>query len=1061
MSKLVVYKASAGSGKTFTLAVSYIELLITNPQAYREILAVTFTNKATAEMKERILSQLYGIWQSDSDSNAYLNVLIERTSLPAEEIREKAGEALTLMLHDYSRFRVETIDSFFQSIMRNLARELELSPNLNVELNGTEVLGNAVDSMIEKLEPNSIILKWLLDYIDEKIADNKRWDVSDEVKGFGRNILNEDYIDKGTELRKKLKNPKVIPSYRKTLREIEKEALERMNGFHDQFQSLLEENGITVKDIKYGNRIESYFNKLNNGILTDDIRNQSVEKFMSSPDEWVKKTSPQASTIESIASSQFIPLLKDSEKLRLQNNILVNSCQLSLDHLNKLQLLAHIDEEMRTLNKENNRFLLSDTNALLRSLINDGDSSFVFEKIGSSIHNIMIDEFQDTSKMQWDNFKLLLLEGLSQGANSLLVGDVKQSIYRWRNGDWSILNKLGAEDSTFENFPIQNETLKINRRSESNIIRFNNTLFPALVAELNSRHEAELNESCEQLEHAYADVMQESPKTEHKGFAQIEFIENNSAEDYLSKTLEALRREIERLKNHGVSYDDIAILVRKNKNIPAIADYLTQTLNISVVSDEAFRLDSSQALNILIDALRFLSDPENKIINANLVLAYQKDIIKTTLSPDEILLADDLQSLLPQKFIQEMDILRELPLYELLEKLFLYFELDKIKNQDAYLFSFFDKLINYLQTESSLIDDFIKYWDDKMSGETIPSGEIEGIRILSIHKSKGLEFHTVLIPFCDWPIETDRHDELLWCKPEYKPFCELDIVPINYGKKMAESIYRPDYLHERLQLWVDNLNLLYVALTRSGSNLFLFCKDNDNKSISGLIQTCLPIIAKNQEVDWDLESSYQFGEICPSKGFKKKESSNVFLASSSKAEVKMQSLPHDFEFKQSNRSKDFILGLDEEESPMRFISRGNLLHELFSQINSFKDIEPAIRQLQFDGLIGTAEDEQKIRNIASEAFSKPEIQDWYSDKWELFSECAIIYNVNGHLETRRPDRVMVKDNKAIVIDFKFGKKQKLYIAQVKEYMKLLQQMGYEAIEGYIWYVKQDKIEQVN
>ena len=175
----------------------------------------------------------------------------------------------------------------------------------------------------------------------------------------------------------------------------------------------------------------------------------------------------------------------------------------------------------------------------------------------------------------------------------------------------------------------------------------------------------------------------------------------------------------------------------------------------------------------------------------------------------------------------------------------------------------------------------------------------------------------------------------------------------------------------------------------------------------------------------------------------------------------MQSLPHDFEFKQSNRSKDFILGLDEEESPMRFISRGNLLHELFSQINSFKDIEPAIRQLQFDGLIGTAEDEQKIRNIASEAFSKPEIQDWYSDKWELFSECAIIYNVNGHLETRRPDRVMVKDNKAIVIDFKFGKKQKLYIAQVKEYMKLLQQMGYEAIEGYIWYVKQDKIEQVN
>ena len=210
MSELLVYKASAGSGKTFTLAVEYIKLLILNPRAYRQILAVTFTNKATAEMKERILSQLYGIQTGDKGSEAYLNRIKEETGKTEQEIREAASIALGYMLHDYSRFRVETIDSFFQSVMRNLARELELSPNLNIELNNTEVLSEAVDSMIEKLGPTSPVLAWLLDYINERIADDKRWNVSDEVKNFGRNIFDEGYIEKGEGLRHRLRHPDTI-----------------------------------------------------------------------------------------------------------------------------------------------------------------------------------------------------------------------------------------------------------------------------------------------------------------------------------------------------------------------------------------------------------------------------------------------------------------------------------------------------------------------------------------------------------------------------------------------------------------------------------------------------------------------------------------------------------------------------------------------------------------------------------------------------------------------------------------------------------------------------------
>lgn len=1064
MSELIVYKASAGSGKTFTLAISYIELLINKPEAYKEILAVTFTNKATAEMKERILSQLYGISREDPDSNTYLEVLMERTGKSAAEIREQSGKALSYMLHDYSRFRVETIDSFFQSVMRNLARELELSPNLNVELNGAEIIGEAVDSMMEKLNSKSIVLAWILDFIDEKIADNKRWDVSGDIKDFSRNILNEEYIAKGVELRKSLKDPKLITTYRKELRDIERSALEQMKGFYEQFHSILEMKGLEVGDLKNGSRgISSYFNKLNNGNLSDDVRNKTVEKSLDNPEEWATKSSSRASEIISLASSDLIPLLVEAEKFRTINNGLVNSCQLSLSHINELQLLVHIDEEMRELNKQENRFLLSDTNALLHSLIGDGDSSFVFEKIGSSIKNIMIDEFQDTSRMQWDNFKLLLLEGLSQGASSLIVGDVKQSIYRWRSGDWTILNNLGLGGSKFGYFPVNTRTLDTNRRSESNIIRFNNTLFPALVTELSNRQETEIGKRCDELERAYEDVGQKSPKTEAKGFAQIQFLkktDQKTGEDYVANTFEALKNEIIALQNHGVALNDIAILVRKNKNISAIADFLSEELQIPVVSDEAFRLNASLALNIMMDGLRYLSDSTNTILEANLALNYQNEVLRSELPKDQQLLSSDIKTYLPTRFVEELEVLKELPLYELLEKLYIYFELDKVERQDAYLFTFFDNVLEYLQSESSLLDDFIRYWEESLCNKTIASTNIEGVQILSIHKSKGLEFHTVLVPFCDWALEAERNNQLVWCSPKEKPFDALDLVPVNYSARMGQSVYKGDYLEERLQLWVDNLNILYVALTRAGSNLFLFCKEDDSTSISGLIQTCLPLIAKNQEVEWNPEEPYQFGALSPSKPLREKKSSNVFLPTTNREVVPMQSFAYDFEFKQSNRSADFIAGREDAESPYRFINQGMLLHQLFSSIDSPKDIEKAIRGLKFEGVIDSNETEKRIREVANTAFAKPEVQKWYEEGWEVFNECSIIYYIDNRLETRRPDRVIVKDNHAVVVDFKFGKQQKTYAGQVKEYMKLLTQMGYSSIEGYIWYVKEDIIESV-
>lgn len=1053
MSKLIVYKASAGSGKTFTLAVEYIKLLIYNPRAYRQILAVTFTNKATAEMKERILGQLYGIQIGDKDSIPYLNRIMEETGKSPEEIQKAAGVALGYMLHDYSRFRVETIDSFFQSVMRNLARELELSPNLNIELNNTEVLSNAVDSMIEKLEPTSPALGWLLDYINERIADDKRWNVSDEVKNFGRNIFDEGYIEKGEGLRQHLKNPHAIKEYRNTLKEIETAALEQMKGFYDQFESELEGHALTADDLKNGSKgIGSYFRKLRDGKLNDDIRNVTVEKCLDDAKNWVTKTSSRYADILSLVTSSLQSLLLDAEKYRPRNNRIVNSCRLSMQHLNKVQLLANIDEEVRQLNRDNNRFLLSDTNALLHKLVKDGDSSFVFEKIGTNIRNVMIDEFQDTSRMQWGNFKLLLIEGLSQGSDSLIVGDVKQSIYRWRNGDWGILNGL---QGNIEHFPIHTETLKTNRRSETNIIHFNNQIFTAAVNYLNGLNK----DNSKPLQDAYADVAQESPKTEHKGYVKVEFLEPDDEYDYTEKTLISLGTEVQHLLESGVKLGDIAILVRKNKNIPRIADYFDKELHFKIVSDEAFRLDASLAICMMIDALRFLSNPENKIARAQLVINYQSEILGNAENLNALLLRTS-QELLPAEFTKRINQLRLMPLYELLEELFSLFSMNRIKDQDAYLFAFFDAVIDYMQSNSSDLDSFIRFWDDTLCSKTIPSGEIEGIRIFSIHKSKGLEFHTVLLPFCDWKMENETNNQLVWCVPQEAPFNELEIVPINYSSQMAESVYRNEYLQEQLQLWVDNLNLLYVAFTRAEKNLIVWSKKNQRGTMSELLVNSLSKIVQDENTDWTDDEPYEYGGLCPSEEKKQIISKNILTRKPEKRPIQMESMHHKIEFLQSNRSADFIEGIDAEESDSRFINRGRLLHTLFSAIETEQDIEPAITRLVFEGVIGSRESEEEIRSLTQKAFLLPEVQDWYSGEWQLFNECAIIYKDKGVLQTRRPDRVMMKNGQVVVVDFKFGKQNKKYNRQVHGYMQLLKQMGYENITGYLWYVEEEILERV-
>ena len=475
MKALTVYKASAGSGKTFTLATEYIKLLVMNPMSYRTILAVTFTNKATEEMKMRILSQLYGIWKLLPDSSDYLDHIVEATGLSAPQVSRQAGEALHQLLHNYSYFRVETIDTFFQSVLRNLARELDLTANLRIGLNDYQVEEQAVDQLIDSLTHTDVMLQWILKYIMETISDDHSWNIIGQVKQFGRTIFRDCYKEKSGELSKLIHQKDFLSNYMSQLRQIRSDALQHMKKIGDHFFDILEAEGLSDTDLSYGKSgVASFFRKLQNGIFNEGIIGSRVTDCLEGASKWCSKKNDRADFIQALADSTLIPILQQAIAEQPRQWKLYKSADLTLRHLNQLRLLDSIGEKVREMNDEANRFLLSDTQQLLHSLIKDSDSPFIFEKIGTRLEHVMIDEFQDTSTVQWQNFKVLLQECMSHvDTENLIVGDVKQSIYRWRSGDWRLLNDIKSQ-FPYPELQLDIRTLDTNYRSQRNIITFNN-----------------------------------------------------------------------------------------------------------------------------------------------------------------------------------------------------------------------------------------------------------------------------------------------------------------------------------------------------------------------------------------------------------------------------------------------------------------------------------------------------------------------------------------------------------------------------------------------------------
>ena len=1067
---LTVYKASAGSGKTFTLATEYIRLLVENPQCYRNILAVTFTNKATEEMKMRILSQLYGIWKQLPESENYLQNIQKKTGLAPNVISERAGLALNNLTHNYNYFRVETIDTFFQSVLRNMARELDLTTNLRIGLNDYQVEELAVDQLIEDLTTTDVMLQWILKYIMENISDDKSWNVIAQIKKFGQNIFKDYYKEVSITLEQKMGEAGFFENYTTCLRDLRKAAEEYMKEIGESFFDTLEGEGLNVDDLSSKQRgIASFFNKLRKGTFDPSIITTTVANHLENIEKWCPKTNPRRDVVLQVVESSLIQILKCAVEAQEKQWKIFQSSNLTLRHLNQLRLLSSIEKKVREINETENRFLLSDTQQLLHSLIDGSDSPFIFEKIGTQLQHVMIDEFQDTSTIQWQNFKVLLAETMShEDGSNLIVGDVKQSIYRWRSGDWRLLNGI---ENQFNSMLMEIKSLSTNYRSTRNVIDFNNTFFRhAAKVEYQALEELECDER-EQLEKAYADVEQKVPDDKKdEGRVTIELLPNN---EYQESVLEHTVEYVRELINAGVSQKDIAILVRYNNHIPLIAQYFLENLpEVSIVSDEAFRLEASSAVCLMIQALHLLLHPDDQLTKAAIVKTWLCTVQGKELTDDQFMIAgSNLDEYLPEAYIGHFDELLTLPLYELAEKIYSIFQLHRLEGQGAYLCAFYDHLANYVNENTTDIQSFLTEWDENLSKKTIQSDETNGIRLISIHKSKGLEFDHVIIPYCDWTLEK-YSDNIIWCKPNEAPFNDLPIAPIDYSPKMMGSIYEKEYLHEHLQNTVDNLNLLYVAFTRAAKSLYVVGKRGAKNSRSALIELCLPLVAESMP-EAQLEGMenneaaivFEYGTCqtsqpeLPSQN-NEKESSNPFLQKSEAISVSIRTYDSKVNFRQSNRSRDFIEGEDIDQQ-RRYIQAGSILHEIFSTIQTEKDIPEALQRLQFEGILYDEEmTAERITSMLRKRLSDPRVASWFSPRWTLFNECTILSVEDGEVHEHRPDRVMTDGNEWIVVDFKFGHPDPEYHTQVRRYMDLLSSMGHQNIKGYLWYVYSNKIEEV-
>jgi len=1074
MSPLNIYKASAGSGKTFALTLEYLKLLFMFPGIHRHILAVTFTNKAAGEMKQRILNSLYELSRySSKERMEEMERLREATGMKAEFISRRAGELLKIILNDYSGFSVGTIDKFFQSVIRAFTREIGIQPAYNLELDHSRVLSMAVDRLFQDLSDEEELQKWLIRFAEERMEESRSWNFRQEIIQLGMQLFRESFQSLFLEQDLGVLEKENLDLYLQEIKGLEKQIRTDMEGIGKTALEQLDRAGLIVEDFRLkGKSPPSLFVAAFEG--NDLTFTQAKLDALDEPDKWLNKSASPA--MSKLTEEVLMPML-----IQLyQKQKVLNTLTAIRQNFYTLGIMGDIWEHVRDYTKERNLFLIADSSRFLRGIIGGNQVPFIYERTGSRYSHIMLDEFQDTSVFQYDNFKPLLDNALAAGNENLVVGDVKQSIYRWRNSDWKILASDLQED--FSHQQCQVYTLGKNFRSREELIRFNNTVFqlaPRVLAQTiedelfsSSVHRSEAQKEVSRFRDAYADAVQQIPTHQEGsgGMVRIELFEENEQQSFRDQVLSRIPGWIEEIRQSGVEPGETAILVRSRKEGIAVANILLEHARntgehqgFRLISNESLLLVHNASVTLLLSALRYLVYPGDDLNKA--LLKYHCFLTGITQDLDTSLLFDitlPMDQFLPVDFLEKVHLFKQLPLFELSETLIKTFGLDHLSSDLPYIQAFQDLIIDLQRKEPMGITDFLQYWEQHGSKKGVSvSEESNAIRILTIHKAKGLEFKAVVIPFCNWEITTDqRKSNILWCETTDFPLNRIPVVPLRFSSKMQHTLFSSSYYRERMKGYMDSLNLMYVAFTRAKDILFIGAPYGEEKSIKNTGDLIRTILDQEPEKDpalksletYRLEKTIQIGELPAYKAQSEEEDPWKFTSypvNQGKRILKVRL-----------RSDEYFV--DEEGAFRTGQMFGNMMHKVFSRISTIKDVDVLLMSMQRDGLL-TAKQRKPLGEEIREMISRPGVQNWFSEGKgrSIFNERNMLCGKGILL---RPDRVIVDEGRVIVVDFKFGQVEKSsYKTQVGNYMHQLGEMGYKSVEGYVWYVILDKtvkVEQV-
>ncbi len=1039
-----VYNASAGSGKTYTLVKNYLKILLntTNPFQFQQILAMTFTNKAAAEMKFRVLEMLQDFSDNNSENNMFQEIKTD-LNLSEKILRQRAENILKSILNNYAGFNITTIDSFTYRLIKSFAFDLGLSLNFEVEMDATLILNEAIDSLLSKLGKDKNLTDTLINFSKEKANDDKDWDVTKELQNISKLLLNEEDILHLS----KLKDKKITD-----FKQLDKLLFNRIKNFEkewkqiakDAFKSIEQTNLVKADFVRGG--FYSFFEKL----LKLDFKtlnfNGTLEKNIQKDHHQCSgKASASAKAEMATIKDKLIELYQKSKQFYAEKYPDYVLDKLVKKSLIPLSVLKYIQKDLDEIKDDNNIKFNSEFNQIISKHLSEQPAPFIYEKIGEKFRHYFIDEMQDTSVLQWKNSIPLIKNALEseneKGENGtlLLVGDAKQSIYRWRGSNPEQFIGLTKNENPF--FVTKEiKTLGTNYRSHKNIIDFNNHFFTHIASYLGNLDYSKL----------YQNGNKQLFNSKKGGYVAISFLEGiKNKED---RDIEYPKKIEEILKNLEGKFhkNEICILTRKRNQGVTIANYLSER-GIDVISSETLLIENSPKVQFIINILQIIVQPKDKLAKFEILnFLYNHNRIKQdkhTFFENHV----HLNNFEFFKKLKEIDILFDyinfihLPFYESIETIIRNFNLTK--KSDAYVQFFLDIVLEYSYKKNTGLTDFLTYWDEKKDSLSIvvPQGK-DAVQIMTIHKSKGLEFPVVIFAY-DLDIYYTLNTEKTWfdgLNPSNFNQFTTSLVAYNKNQLQATGKAGQDIVKSKTDaLELDNFNLLYVALTRAKEQLFILSEENKPKdklkNYSHFFQDFLSDNTNFTKQD----NSFIFGDSNRESDIVK----NPILTETQQGFISSPWQEHQITIV-TNSSLDTTF-----KDARKY---GTLLHEILSKIDCKNDVHLVLNSFLNKGLI-PVEEKENIKNILLNIVTHPKLEKYFTTEYESYNEREILTE-DKHIII--PDKIAVKNNLATIIDYKTGAKEASHKIQINHYADILSKMNFKIQNKILVYINNQTVEPV-